>query len=158
MNYKVTTIILLSSILVGCKYQPAQELTYTWMNEISFNYPAGWQVSEAPEQTLILSETPPFPVDMLFVFTYLKMYPGVSLEERIDQLSKSTSYKNFEVLGQTNIGDYTYTIVHLHSNYWDNHDTNFYLTEINGSTLEYEIGVNDNKIAVPLLESLKKID
>lgn len=159
MHYKIIfTIILCSLLVLGCETESTQDLTYTWMDEFSFDYPAGWQVGEGPEQTLILSETEPFPVDMLFIFTYLKMYPEISLEERLEQLYSSSAYKSVEVIDKRNIGDYTYTVVHLHSNYWDNNDTNFYLTEIDGSTLEYEVGISDNKIVSSVLGSLKKRD
>lgn len=146
----------MSGLLLGCKTEPIQDSTYMWMDELSFTYPAGWHVTEEPANTLILSETEPFPVDMLFVFTYLKLYTEVSLEERLEQLSRSSAYKSFEIIEERKLGDYTYTVVHLHSNYWDNHDTNFYLTEIDGSTFECQIGINDNKMALSLLSSLEK--
>lgn len=171
--YKIFLFIFLSFsllLLPACNQTKETDPSiYEWQKyDITFDYSGtspfsldeglGWKVHEYSEDLLVISPFEILPVDMDFIYTQIQMIPNTSVEAQIQILEDTKSYSYVEVQDETIYSDHEFTIVHIHSSITGLNDTNFYLTEINGNVLQYEAGINDSYLVMPILDSLEVLE
>ena len=166
--FLTTSLVLFS----GCNQtQKIEPKTYEWDKYgIKFDYsgfeysdpnmPKDWYVHEYSEDLLIIAPTKSSPVgiDMDFIYTRIRMNLNTDLASQIQTLKDTDRYSLVEIVGSQVYSDYDFTIVNLHSSNSNTNNTNFYLTEVNGSILQYEAGILEQELINNILSSIKITD
>lgn len=126
--------------------------TYDWTaQDVSFEYPRGYNVLESAENRLAITTANEFPDgDTSVSWTFFEVRSDAALNEVLAEYSKEESFTQ----STTTIGQYEFTKISFYMSF-GGFTSIHYLLEMNGNVLDYTAGEGEEALALQILESIQ---